>query len=103
MSMYLIELLLPLTDNEGRRFPATFYAAVNDHLVEKFGGVTAFTRTPASGSNEINGQTEHDEIVIFEVMVQDLEADWWKAYRQELETLFQQRQLVLRSHEVRLL
>ncbi len=78
MSMYLVELLLPLTDNEGRRFPATFYAAVNDHLVEKFGGVTAFT-------------------------AQDLEADWWKAYRQELETLFEQRQLVLRSHEVRLL
>jgi hypothetical protein len=42
--MYLIEILLPVRDNEGRPFAATSYQSLRDELTEHYGGVTAFTR-----------------------------------------------------------
>ena len=42
--MHLVEILLPLNDNNGRPFAAEKYAAVRQHLTERFGGLTAFTR-----------------------------------------------------------
>jgi hypothetical protein len=47
--MYLIQILLPLHDAKGRGFPKAKYEQVATELTEKFGGVTAFTRTPAEG------------------------------------------------------
>jgi len=43
--MYLIEILLPVLDNEGRPFAAKTYRTLRDELTERYGGVTAFTRT----------------------------------------------------------
>jgi hypothetical protein len=45
--MHLIEILLPLNDNNGRPFKAAKYAVIREHLTERFGGLTAFTRSPA--------------------------------------------------------
>ena len=36
--MHLIEILLPLNDNSGRPFAPEKYAAVRQHLTERFGG-----------------------------------------------------------------
>ena len=66
--MHLVEMLLPLNDNAGRPFGPEKYAAVREHLIERFGGVTAFTRSPAQGTTTDSGKTVHDEIVVFEVM-----------------------------------
>ena len=44
-AMYLIEILLPVLDNEGRPFAAKTYRTLRDELTERYGGVTAFTRT----------------------------------------------------------
>jgi hypothetical protein len=44
MPHHLIQILLPLSDNEGRRFPPAAYARVRSELTERFGGMTAFTR-----------------------------------------------------------
>ena len=46
---YLIQLLLPLYDNLGNRFPAKSYATVRSDLAERFGGITAHSRAPAEG------------------------------------------------------
>jgi hypothetical protein len=45
--MHLVEILLPLHDNSGRPFGAEKYAAIRQHLTERFG---AFTRSPAQGT-----------------------------------------------------
>jgi hypothetical protein len=47
--MHLIEILLPLTRRDGSPQPAERFAQVRAELVERFGGVTAFTRAPAEG------------------------------------------------------
>jgi hypothetical protein len=103
-SVHLIEILLPLADNEGRPFPAELHAAVRDELVEHFGGVTAFTRSPAEGLwKEGGGEPDRDEIVILEVMADWLDRGWWRGYRAGLESRFRQDVIVVRAREVELL
>ena len=48
--MHLIRLLLPLYDNDGNRFPAGLLDQVFDELTAKFGGITAYQRSPAEGA-----------------------------------------------------
>ena len=102
--VHLIEILLPLSDNEGKPFPDGLHAQVRDELAEHFGGVTAFTRAPADGLWKAGeGEAERDQIVIFEVMSDWLDRGWWSAYRTELERRFRQDEIVVRAREVELL
>jgi len=39
-----------------------------------------------------------DDIIIYEVMVADLDRDWWREYRRQLEEEFDQDELVIRAH-----
>ena len=101
--MHIIEILLPLYDNDGRRFGAEAFASVKQELVDHFGGLTAFTRSPAEGLWEESGERSRDEIVIFEVMADWLDRGWWRTYRAELEKRFRQEEIVVRASEVELL
>ena len=47
--MYLVQLLLPLYDNDGQAFDASEYVRLRAELADRFGGVTAYTRAPARG------------------------------------------------------
>ncbi|HEX8164740.1 MAG TPA: hypothetical protein VF601_03010 [Beijerinckiaceae bacterium] len=98
--MHLVQILLPLYDNEGRRFPQEPYRRVRTELAERFGGLTAFTRAPAEGLWTDGGETSRDEIVTFEVMVDDLDRDWWQVYRRELEARFRQDVIVVRAQAI---
>jgi hypothetical protein len=95
--MYLIQLLLPLYDNEGEAFGREVHDRVRDELAKKFGGVTAFRSSPAEGTWREGGQISRDAIIIFEVMAGELEREWWAAYRVELEARFQQEKLIVRA------
>jgi hypothetical protein len=44
-----------------------------------------------------NGETTQDEIVIVETMDDDLDRDWWRNYRAELERRFRQDEVVVRA------
>jgi len=99
--MQLIEILLPLRDSDGRPFDAEIWTKVRDELVEGFGGLTAFTRAPAEGLWEKKeGERGRDEFVIFEVMAETLDRNWWRAYREELERRFRQDDIVVRGREI---
>ena len=98
--MHLVQLLLPLYDNDGNHFPPEPYRVVRTELSERFGGLTAFTSAPAEGLWTEDGKTSHDEIVIFEVMAESLERDWWRDYRQSLERRFRQDEVVIRATAV---
>ena len=74
--MHLVEILLPLHDNSGQSFAAEKYAEVRQHLTERFGGLTAFTRSPAQGTTTERGKPVHDEIVVFQVMTEALDVSW---------------------------
>lgn len=96
--MHLVQLLLPLYDRNGRRFDRAHYDKIARQLTEKFGGVTAYARAPAAGLwKEQPGKTTRDDIVVYEVMVAELDGAWWAAYRAELEKRFHQDELVVRA------
>jgi hypothetical protein len=103
--MVLIELLLPLYDNSGHPIDRVHHRAVAAELTERFGGLTAHTRAPAAGLWKPSGteNTTRDDIVIYEVMAEQVDARWWKAYRSQLETRFQQEHVVIRAITVDLL
>jgi len=96
--MMLVQLLLPLYDNAGQRVPRERFAELRDELTAKYGGVTAFLRSPAQGTwKEGSGTVDLDEIVMCEVMVESLDRAWWSEYRSELEQRFGQRELIARA------
>jgi hypothetical protein len=102
--MYLVQILLPLHDNDGRPLPRELYRLVATELTERFGGLTAYTRAPAEGLwKEDAAQTVRDEIVVYEVMAATLERPWWREYRAVLESRFRQEQVVVRAQATRLL
>ena len=96
--MHLIEIFLPIFDNSGSRFPLQAYDRVRRELTDRFGGVTAFLRSPALGLwQDASGVVRRDEIAVFEVMAERLEPDWWRQYRQHLEGRFRQQEIVMRA------
>ena len=101
MAAQLVQILLPLYDNEGGRFPKVLYDEVARELTERFGGLTAYAQSPASGLWKESGVTRHDDIVVYEVMAEELDAQWWKDYRLRLEKLFAQDELVVRAIAMR--
>jgi hypothetical protein len=98
--VHVVEILLPLRDNDGRRFGADLYGWVRETLVDRFGGLTAFTRSPAEGLwEQDDGDRSRDEIVVLEIMADRLDRGWWRGFRQELEARFRQDEIVVRARE----
>lgn len=98
--MYLIEILLPLSDNDGNPFDPEKFDSVRDTLTHTFGGLTSFTRAPAEGLNKNKGQTEHDDIIVLEIMTEQLDRRWWSDYRKTLEKEFAQDEIVIRASTI---
>ena len=99
---YVVEVFLPVADNAGTPFARDAFDRVRRELTERFGGVTAFLRAPASGLwRDDDGVVRHDEIVIFEVMTDALDERWWGDYRRSLESRFAQEELLVRAVEAR--
>jgi hypothetical protein len=102
--MYLIQLLLPLNDNQGQPHTRSLFSAVAAELTDRFGGLTAYNRAPADGLWKAESSVaSKDEIVIYEVMAQSLDETWWREYGRKLEAWFRQEKLIVRAQEIRLL
>jgi hypothetical protein len=96
--MHLVQLLLPLRDNEGRPFPRAMLDEVRHDLTERFGGVTAHLRAPAAGAwKDDDGDVARDDVVIVEVMAEEVDRVWWADYRRTLESRFRQDEIVIRA------
>ncbi len=102
--MVLIQILLPLYDNAHQRFDAGLFEQVRGELVDRFGGLTAFVRSPATGLWKDTPFTSvRDEIVIYEIMSAEVDRVWWSEYRRDLARRFGQEQLVVRAMDIELL
>jgi hypothetical protein len=42
-----------------------------------------------------------DDVVVYEVMADALDETWWAGLRTRLEAQFQQKEMVIRAHEIR--
>ena len=95
--MHVIEIFLPLTRSDGSDQPRALFGALRRELVERFGGLTAFTRAPAEGLWDSDGGVERDAIVIFEVLAETIDRAWWAALRARLERDFGQEEVLIRA------
>lgn len=96
---HLIQILIPLFDNEGRRFEQSQFEGLRAHLIAHFGGLTAFVQSPALGlwKDAESGTTTRDNMILFEVMTARFDHDWWAGYRAELERIFRQDEILVRA------
>lgn len=97
--MHLVQILIPVYDNEGKPFSRALFEDVRTRLIERFGGLTAFVQSPAVGlwRDTHDGETDRDELILVEVMVETFERDWWSSFRETLEQTFRQQEMVVRA------
>jgi hypothetical protein len=93
----LIQILLPLSDNDKQPYAHTLFASVRQELLDRFGGVTAQLGAPAEGVWREAGTEVLDSIVVFEIMVDDVDVVWWAEYRRTLELRLRQHEIVIRA------
>jgi hypothetical protein len=99
MTRHLVQILLPTqTRNRAPVAPEQF-ARVRVELTERFGGVTAYTRSPATGlwKREEDDAIERDQLIMVEVVVEGLDRKWWATYRRQLEERFDQEEVHARA------
>jgi hypothetical protein len=98
MSGYLVQLILPVYDNDGAPIGRPLFAQVRRELTERFGGVTAYTRAPAEGTWESpEGDIHRDDVVVVETMTEQLDRQWWADYSRELAARFRQQTVIIRA------
>src|SRR4051794_14014374 len=99
--MHLVQLLLPLYDRRGNPVAEEKFSAVRRELARRFGGVTAYSRSPATGLwKKPRGGIERDVVLLFEVLTPRLSRPWWREYRRSLEKSFRQEQILLLASSV---
>lgn len=101
--MVLIQLLLPAsrTANADGQAPL---ARTRRELAERFTGLTAYVRSPAQGLwTAPDGQIEHDDVVMVEVVTDTFDRAWWRPYAATLAERFGQDSIHLRAVPVELL
>ena len=95
--MYLIQLLLP-TRGRGGVVADSAFARTREELVDAFDGVTAYARAPAQGVWVApDGDRERDDVVMVEVVTQEFDRAWWRAYGGKLAERFDQDEIHIRA------
>ena len=101
--MVLIQVLLPVTgsadDTAGELIRQT-----RRELTERFDGLTAYVRSPASGWWKApDGRTDQDDVVMVEVVTDTFDRAWWRSYSAARAARFGQERIHLRAMPVELL
>ena len=102
--MFVVELFLPLEKPDGSAVPGEVFERIKRELTDRFGGVTAHLQSPAEGAWKPEAaDIIHDRIAIFEVMIEDVDTEWWRDYRHRLEAELDQHRILARLHQVTVL
>jgi hypothetical protein len=99
---HVIELFLPTASNQGQPFGRELFDQVRSELLETFGGVTLFSRSPAEGlwaEGEAEGASR-DQMITVEVMTEAVDPSWWTGYRATLQKRFSQEEILIRCYLV---
>jgi inorganic pyrophosphatase len=99
----LVEIFLPLYDGNGDAFPEKLYTELRTGLTAAFGGLTEYSRNPAKGVwKPGEGKTQKDELLVFEVMCAEINADFWDKLKLRLLKIFKQDSLIIRCSKIEL-
>ena len=93
--MWLVQIFVPVVDDSDQ-----VLRDVKQELIDRFGGVTAYSRSPAEGIWREGNTKEKDDIIIVEVMANEFDRDWWQAFRSRLERQLAQKEIVVRAQRV---
>jgi hypothetical protein len=103
-SAFVVQIVLPLYDSTGTPFPRESFTRIAADLTARFGGATAYLRSPAMGLWENpSGRVEQDDVVVVEVLVDSIDEAWWEDCRERLETAFRQQTVLIRAVGCRVL
>jgi hypothetical protein len=95
---HLVQILLPLRKRDGSDVPAASFAEVRGELTQRFGGVTAYSRSPATGLwKNTEAEIEREQVIMVEVVVDAFDRDWWTQYRNRLAKRFDQEEIHARA------
>jgi len=98
VTRHLVQILLPIHARDGADVPAEQFARVRAELTERFGGVTAYSRSPATGLWKREDEAiERDQVIMVEVVVDVFDREWWAGYREQLEARFGQEEVHARA------
>jgi hypothetical protein len=98
MTHHLVQILLPTRKSDGTEVPGEMFARVRAELTERFGGVTAYSRSPATGLwRSPEADIHRDEVIMVEVVVEMFDREWWAQYREQLEQRFGQEEVHARA------
>jgi hypothetical protein len=96
----LVQLLLPITDNSGKKFQKEIFADIKAELTDKFQGVTAFSQAPAEGIWKDEYSIMKEQIILYEIMVANVDKKWWTLFTKRLEVTLKQQKIVLRWFDI---
>ncbi|MCL4181163.1 MAG: DUF892 family protein [Verrucomicrobia bacterium] len=85
------------TENQSTRLKQVFTSL--DELV-KSKECKAMKGLLEEGAWTEGGTTKREDIVVYEVMANSTERDWWKRYRRKLEKRFRQQTVVIRAQTI---
>jgi hypothetical protein len=72
-------------------------------LTANFKGVTAYSQSPAEGVWEDGASIMQEQIILFEVMVENFDRIWWSAFTKRLEATLRQQKIILRWFDISIL
>jgi hypothetical protein len=98
--MFLIQMLLPTHDSrEGAAVGKL--RQTRAEIVDQFGGVTAYVRSPAAGAwTSPDGNVEEDDVVMIEILADTFDREWWRRYVETLKERFAQESIHVRATPV---
>lgn len=98
VTQHLVQILLPLHKRDGTDVAAETFARVRVELTQRFGGVTAYARSPATGLwKSRDDDIERDQVITLEVVAEVFDREWWSRYREQLEQWFDQEEIHARA------
>jgi hypothetical protein len=95
VTQHLVQILLPTHMRDRAPVAPEQFARVRVELTERFGGVTAYSRSPATGlwKRDDDETIERDQVIMIEVVVEVFDREWWARYREQLEARFGQEEV----------
>ncbi len=100
----LIQLFLPTTSENGKAFPGTYFHAVKQKLGKKFDSLSVYLKSPLIGNIKNDEPTlAKDTVLVYEVISDTVETDYWSQYQQFLQKQFKQDYIVIRCLDMGLI
>lgn len=90
-----LELILPEKTSDGKPFPQLYFSELQQELLDKFGGLTVYSRITAEGFWKNETDAVQQNVVVYELMLSKFEANYWKQMKLNLEKKFSQDEVMI--------